>query len=43
MCIRDRVLNDETVVVGNGNYKSGGWLVGLQASYAFGERKREER
>ena len=37
------VLNDDSVVVGNGNYKSGGWLVGLQASYAFGERKREER
>lgn len=36
------VLNDDTVVVGNGAYKSSGWIVGLQASYAFGERKREE-
>ncbi|MCO4746224.1 MAG: outer membrane protein transport protein [Proteobacteria bacterium] len=36
------VLNDDTVVVGNGTYKTGGWMVGLQASYAFGQRKREE-
>lgn len=37
------VINDDTVVVGNGDYRSGGWLVGLQASYAFGDRVREER
>lgn len=36
------VLNDDTVVVGNGTYKTGGWMVGIQASYAFGERKRDE-
>ncbi|TNE87571.1 MAG: hypothetical protein EP330_17900 [Deltaproteobacteria bacterium] len=34
---------DNTQIVGNGTYTSSGWIVGLQASYAFGERKRDER
>lgn len=36
------VFNDDVQAVGNGDYTTSGFLVGLQATYAFGDRKRDE-
>lgn len=36
--INVEVINDDTAIVGNGDYRSNGWMVGGQLSWAFGPK-----